>query len=303
MRIPRPKLTSVLICTVLFLFFLLVLFPFQNLKGYLFSQIYQNTRILISAEEIYLSLFGWPGVGMKNVEVSVPMGPGDLELSAKKVVCRVGIGSFWPPAPSVSLSLSGLKGGGDLWLKITRAGSVTKGSIEAEKVILEQLKFPSLPEPVHGTANISGDFSFDEAAFNKSSANLDIDVKKFRYPAQNLQGFVLPEFNLATLFAQIRTRNGNIEISKSQLGEPKGDIQGRIAGELRLAQTLNQSFLNLGVYLQLSEKYRNDPNSATVTSFLSTFQRAPGDYGLKWAATLYDMQTNLFKALPQKATD
>lgn len=303
MTIPRPKWTTVVICLVLFLFFTVILFPFQNLKGYLFSQVYKNTRILINAEEIYLSLFGWPGLGMKNVDVSIPMGNGDLELSAKKVVLRVGIGSLFPPAPSISLGLSGLKGGGDLWVKVTRAGTVTKGSIDAEKVSLKQIKMTDLPQPLEGIANISGDFRFDEAALLKSTADLTIDIDKFRIPPLNLQGFILPAFDLGKLLAVVQTRNGNLEISKSQIGEPKGDFQGKLIGDFRLAQTLAQCFLNLTLKLQLSEKYRADPNNATIVSFLGSFQLVPGDYALKWSSTIGGMQSNLMNALPQKAKD
>jgi type II secretion system protein N len=303
MKIHRPKWSTIAICTGLFLFFLVILFPFQYLKGYLFTQIYQNSRILINAEEIYLSLFGWPGLGMKNVDVTIPMGNGDLDLAAKKVIFRVGLGSLFPPAPSISLGLTGLKGGGDLWVKVTRAGVVIKGSIEADKVVLSQLKFSDLPQPVQGTASIDGDFYFDETALNKSTLDMDVNIDGFHFPALNLQGVVLPAWNLGKVIAEIKTRNGNFEIAKSQLGEGQGDFQGKILGELRLAPTLPECFLNLTLKIQLSEKYRNDPNNATITSFLGGFQMAPGDYALKWASTIGGMQSNLLNALPQKPKD
>jgi type II secretion system protein N len=303
MKVPRPKWTTVLICIALFLFFVLVLFPFQNLKGYLFSQVYVNTRILLNAEDIYLSLFGWPGLGMTNVDITVPMGSGDLELSAKRVVMRVGIGSLFPPAPSVSLSVSGLKGGGDLWVKVTRAGSVIRGSIDADQVVLKQLKMSDFPQAIEGVATIQGDFNIDDTALNKSVIDMSLDIDKFRFPPLNLQGFVLPAFDLGKVVAELKTRNGNVEITKSQLGQPKGDFQGKMIGEFRLAQYLAQCFLNLTLKLQLSEKYRNDPNNATITSFLGGFQTSPGDYALKWSSTIGGMQQNLLNALPQKAKD
>lgn len=303
MKFQRPKWSTVAICIGLFFFFVVILFPFQYLKGYLFTQIYQNSRILINAEEIYLSLFGWPGVGMKNVDVTIPMGSGELDLSAQKVIFRVGIGSLFPPAPSISLGLTGLKEGGDLWVKVTRAGAVVKGSIQAEKVVLKQLKFSDLPQPVEGTASIDGDFYFDETALNKSTIDMSVDMDGFKFPALNLQGMLFPAFNLGKVIAEIKTRNGNFEITKSQLGDLKGDFQGKLIGELRLAQMLSQCFLNLTLKIQLSEKYRNDPNNATITSFLGGYQMAPGDYALKWASTIGGMQSNLFNALPQKPKD
>ncbi len=302
MKVPRPKLSTIGICVVLFLFFVVVLFPFQYLKGYIFNTIYQNSRILINAEEIYLSLFGWPGVGMKNVDVTIPMGNGELDLAAKKVIVRLGL-SLSPLAPSVSLDLTGLKGGGDLWVKLAHSGQVTKGSIEASAVNLKQLKFSDLPQPVQGIANIDGDFYFDDAALIKSTLNMDIAIDGFNFPALNLQGMLFPAFPLGKVSAEIKTRDGKFEITNSQLGEPKGDFQGKLLGEFRLGQTIDDCFVNATLRLQLSEKYRNDPANATITSFLGGFQMAPGDYAMKWGATIGAMQTNLLNALPQKPRD
>ncbi len=303
MKIQRPKLSTIAICIGLFFFFLILLFPLQYLKGYIFTQIYQNTRILINAEDIYISFLGWPGIGMKNVDVSIPMGSGELDLSAKRMIARIGLGSIFPPAPSISLGITGLKEGGDLWVKVTRAGAVVKGSLQAEKVVLKQLKFSDLPQPVEGIANIDSDFYFDETALNKSNVDTTLDIDGFFFPALNVQGMLFPAFKLGKVLAEIKTRNGNFEIAKSQLGEPKGDFQGKLVGELRLAQMLSQCFLNLTLKIQLSEKYRNDPNNATITSFLGGYQMAPGDYALKWGSTIGAMQTNLFNALPQKPKD
>jgi type II secretion system protein N len=303
MKVPRPKWTTVAICAALFVFFLIILFPFQYLKGYLFGQIYQNTRIVINAEQIYLSLLGWPGVGMKNVDVTIPMGTGAVELSASRVIFRVGIGSLFPPAPSISLGLKGMKGGGDLWVKLTRAGTVTKGSIDAEKVSLKEIRFTDLGQPVEGIASIDGDFNFDESALNKSTMDMALDMSGFKFPSLSFPGFMLPTFDLGRVVLDIKTRNGNIEIAKSQIGEPKGDFQGKLIGELRLAQLLSQCFLNLSLKIQLSEKYRTDPNNATITSFLGGYQVAPGDYSMKWNSTIGAMQSNTFNALPQKGRD
>ena len=60
----RPKLSTIFIGFGLFIFFLLLRFPYQNVRGWLFGLIYKNTGIYVLADEIYLSLFGWPGVGI-----------------------------------------------------------------------------------------------------------------------------------------------------------------------------------------------------------------------------------------------
>jgi hypothetical protein len=54
--------------------------------------------------------------------------------------------------------------------------------------------------------------------------------------------------------------------------------------------------------LQLSDKFRQNPQSATLVSLLQSYQNnTPGDYAMKWNATVNDMSSNLVMAIPQKA--
>ncbi len=99
---------------------MLLFFPFSNLKGYLFSQIYRNTGIsIVFAEDLYLILLGWPGVGMKNVEVIIPAMDGEIEMTVRRITARVGIGSVFPFSLSYSIGIDGLKKGGDIFVKLS----------------------------------------------------------------------------------------------------------------------------------------------------------------------------------------
>src|SRR5437899_1786864 len=59
MEFNRPKISTIFICIGLFLFFLLICFPYQNLKGYIFGRIFKETGITVVADDIYPSFFGW----------------------------------------------------------------------------------------------------------------------------------------------------------------------------------------------------------------------------------------------------
>lgn len=300
----RPKTSTILIAFGLFLFFLVLEFPYQNLRGYIFGKIYTATHIFISADELSLSIFGWPGLKLRNVSVSVPMAYGnDLEIASEKTVVRAGIGGLFPPYPVVSLSLDKLKKGGDLWVKVGQTSSFVKGALDAEKVSLEQFPIPGMSDTLTGKVQADGDFYYNKNELSKSTGDININITEFRIPPQNLQGIVLPALMIGNIKGKLQVRNGSLEISNFQLGTPTSDIRGTMTGELRLGKDLMSSYLALTLKLQLSDKYRQDPNSATLVSFLQSFQtNTPGDYALKWGATLQEMSTNIVAALPQKAS-
>lgn len=303
MNIPRIKWSTALICLGAFLFFLVLAFPFQNLKGYIFGQIHRNTGILIVADEIYLSLFGWPGLGVRNVTVSLPVGREEIEVTAEKMIFRVGLGSLFPPAPSISMSLDGLKEGGDLYVSVTRGGSYVDASIEADEVNLAQIQIPGLPAPIQGIINAEADVLWNEAELPKSAGEIALSGTQVRVPAILLPGFPIPAMDLGKVDGKIRIRNGTVETRDFALGSPDAGLRGNLNGELRLAATLMQSFLDLTLRIQLSEAYRNDPQAAAIVSLLKSYERTPGDYGMRWSSTLQGMTSNFMNALPQKATN
>jgi type II secretion system protein N len=286
----------------LFLFFVLLTFPYQNLSGLLFGRLYKETRILIVPQDMGPTFLGWPGLVLTNVNVSLPLGNGDVDLRAERVVVRVGLGSIFPPAPSLSLSMSRLKGGGDLYVRLVPGRSRVRAVVEAEKVDLKQARIPGLPEPIPGILDMDADVTIDRTDATKSNGEAALSVAGLRVPALNLQGIVLPVLKMGDIKAKIAIRNGSAEITQFQIGNKDSDISGTAVGDLKLAPNLMMSFLNLTLRLQLTEKYRKDPQSATVVSFFDTFRGAePGVYGMKWNATLQDMTTNMMAAIPQKA--
>ena len=172
--IPKPKLSTVFISLGLFFFFLLLLFPYQNLRGYIFSRIQKEAGIIISADELYPSFFGWPGISMKNASVTVPaqvtqMGLGDLELFAKRVTVRVGIAHLFPPTPSISLYLREMKKGGDLYFKVAQTSTAVESEFDADGVELAQLLPSGIGEILHGVLSGDGAVDLNQKDPSKSS--------------------------------------------------------------------------------------------------------------------------------------
>src|SRR6185437_7851134 len=242
----RPKLSTILIAVGLFLAFLILQFPYQNLRGYIFGKIYKNSRIFITADDLSLTILGWPGLKLTNVNITIPMAFGnDLELASQKTVVRGGIGGLFPPYPIITLSMNKLKKGGDLWLKLGQSSQFVRGAVDAQDVSLEQFPVPGMSDAITGLVQADGDFVFNKVDLPKSSGEFNLKVTKFRVPPQNIQGIVLPVLAIGDIKSKLQIRNGSVEITNCQLGTPTSDIRGTMSGDLRLGKDLMSSYLNL----------------------------------------------------------
>lgn len=297
----------IVLCVFLFLFFLLIRFPFQNLRGYLFGKIYQNTKILIVADDIYLSFFGWPGLGIRNVAVTLPMGGSELDLASEKVIARVGLGGIFPPSPSFSLAMRDLKKGGDLDLAFSQKGSQMSASVEADDVQLEQLRFSALPNSIIGKLNAEGDVDVDTTDLAKSTGEIEIDVANLKLPPFNIQlspayGFVIPAMNIGALKAKIKIKNGVAEIGTFQLGKDGSELKGSVTGDIKLGRSIMSSVANIIIRLEFSDNIKKSSQAETLLSFLNTFKsEKTGNYAIKCARPFVEAAACLL--LPEKVSD
>jgi len=307
----KRSTSTILICVALFLFFFVARFPFQNLRGFIFTTIYKQTGVLVVSEDMYLTFFGWPGIGLRNVTVTLPaqMLGEELEIAAQKVTIRVGIGGLFPPNLSYSVYMGGMKKGGDLFLKLTHL--TTKGQqlisvnsyFDADGVHLEQLGFGSGPsDTLSGVLTGDGSLSMDLTDLSKTNGSVRLNIEKLKSPGANLQGIVIPPIHFGTLQAKLGAKNGSVELGQLQWGGNDSDIQGSLTGDLRLGRDIYQSFLNLtALKLKMTDKFRDDPNSATIVSTLdSVDNRTRGTYALKWTQGIDKIAQNFLYALPEK---
>jgi len=298
----RPKNSTIVISFLIFLFALIWLFPYQNLRGFIFGKVYQFTGITLYSESLSPTFFGFPGIKLRNVSATIPLLDQDLDLHCEKVTLRVGLSGFFPPIPSASFSLDTLQKGGDLYLKTYQSNDKVHALVELDKVNLENFPIAALGEPIQGKVDADGVVDYFPNDLTLLQGNFEIKTENFKFPALNIQGFVLPAFPLGVIAGKIQAKNGVLEISNLQIGSPQSDFKGTISGDLKLNRTLMGSFLNLTVRLQLSDKFKQDPKSETIVSMLKTFQSTtnPSEYAFKWSATLYDISNNLYAMIPQK---
>jgi type II secretion system protein N len=301
-----PKASTIFTSLGLFLIFLLLIFPFQNLKGWIFGQIYSSTGILIVADEIYPSFFGWPGVGIRNVNVTLPLGPSELELASEKLVFRVGLSGLIPPMPAVSLNMLRLKKGGDLYVKVGQGGSRMKAFVEASSLNLEQLLFQGMQEPFGGTLNADADLGIQTDDLSKSTGSWEIHGSKLKSPNYMVEipgmPFLIPGMSVGDLDVKAAIKNGTVEISSFRFGSADSDLKGTITGDARLGKTYLNTLLNLTLRLTISKRILENPQNTTFLNFLNSYQQStPGEYAMRWSANISEILA-LTKALPDQVT-
>jgi type II secretion system protein N len=260
------------------------------------------------AEDMSLTVLGWPGLQLKNVEVTLPpqfLGD-EVDLAAKWMVIRVGIGGILPPSLSYSMSLSSLKKGGDLYVKVSRAQMKNQMlvsaniNISADDVNLEQL--PLGPgETITGKLNTNSSIALDMSDLSKTQGDLDLNIQALKTPAQNLQGIIIPTINWGVLKTKISIRNAVADIRNFQIGSTGSDVQGSIAGEIRLGRDFMASFLSISSFkLAFSPAFVKNPNSDTIISMLDSIdKRSPGTYSMKWNKAVAAIAENALINLPE----
>lgn len=282
----RIKTSSIFVAVSVFFTFLLIRFPFQNLKGLIFGKIYKATGAYILADDIYPSLFGWPGLGMKNVSITIPVAGLEFDLECQKLIFKIGFSDLFPPTPSFSLYLKRLKKGGDLYIRFSQGKSGIRASVETTRLDLSQLNSSGSAPIATGTADVDVDLKIDNGNASFTTGNADIALTNFTLGAQNIQGIVLAEMKLGTVKGNIISKNGTASVESFQIGNPGSDLLGTMSGEIKLDPDWNNSLLSLALKLKLSDTYVRNPDSATITSFLNTFKVGEREYSIRLNASV-----------------
>jgi type II secretion system protein N len=294
----------------LFLFLFFILFPINNLRGTIFDKIYKSSGVLLVPESIYFSLLGMPGLGMSNVSMNLPLGDQELDLWSEKVTLKLAFSGLIPPLPGVSVKVSNLKKGGDIYTKITKGGDSIAFYLDAEKINLDQIAVRNGTPPLKGSLNILSDILLRQSDVSKSTGYFKIDGADLKLnqqmvtppdPSMAAFSFIIPGMKIGKLNGNLNMKNGLLEIMQFKFGEePSSDFKGSLNGDFRFEKTLEQSPVNIALRLKLSQRILDNPDAKTFISFLNSYQTSPGEYGLKWSATVQDFTNFSIKAIPEK---
>ncbi len=295
----KPSKQTIVICVFIFLFFLLLQFPFKNFRGQIFETVYKNTGVLISSDDIGLSFFGWPGIVLDNVYIDAQRS--GIQISAQEAIVRVGLGRLWPPTPSYAGTLNGLESGGDLWFRYTGGTTLHDVELEGTNLGCDLFAFGKSSSPVNGKLNAEVDLAMDANNLAATSGYLDLTAQELEIAAQNFQQFFkLPQTKINDIKARIDVKNGIAVIKNFEFGSESSDLKGRISGEMQLGQSFPASHLKLRLDITLSPNFAADSRSIDLRSFLGGYRLAGESYAMQWNSSIAQMQNNLFSAIPQK---
>ena len=253
--------------------------------------------MLIVAEEIHPIFFGWPGIGIKNVNVTLPAGGSDIELASRSMTFRVRLSSAF--IPSVSLAFDELKGGGDLFLLFGQSGAVTRIVAESDKLNLGQIVIPGLGRSLGGLLESDVSLKYNDAIFSETSGRMNLAVANFKFPATSVNNpmlgppFQIPELNAGNLDVKLKFQDGVISVSSFKLGTPQTDVSGGISGEIKMGANIFESQINLTLKLVFSPKIQDNPEYKTFLDFLGAYRTSKsGEYAMNWNASLQQLMSN-----------
>lgn len=298
MNKPSPRM--VLICVGLFLFFVLIQFPFKNFRGKIFEEIYRNSGILMTADDMGISLFGWPGISFKNLNVDVQSS--GFNINAEDAVVRVGLGHLWPFALSYSGSLDNVGTGGDAWFRFVDGGDSYDLGAELTNFDSKAIAFQGTPAPIHGPISGDIDLIINTRTPDKSSGDIQITGKNLVLQPQNYPPYlsIAEPAKIGPGKITIKVSNGVAEITQFQMGNDASDLKLTLSGRLKLEPVLYRSHLTLRLDIKLSDKFSNSPSAQDLKGYLSTFELSSGNYAMQWNKTINELtDINSLGPLPQ----
>lgn len=294
---------TVLICVGVFLLGLIFMFPLQNLKGLIFQKVFEQSGVLIVAEEIYPVFLGWPGVGLKNANVTLPVGEGsDIGLSSKTVTLRLRLMSSL--VPGVSLALDELKGGGDLFIRFGQKGPLLNLGLDSKELNLSQIRIPGLGSSIEGVLKSDIDLKYNDQVFSETKGSLRLKGTQIKLPAILVNNpmlgppFQIPELVAGDLDVKVSIKDGNMAIQSFSLGNKNTDVSGSILGEAKLGTSPSETQINLTLKISFSPKILENQEYKTFLDFLGAYRTGTaGEYAMNWTASINEI-LNLTKALP-----
>lgn len=300
MELTKKKI--VLLCVFVFFSGFVLFFPLQNFKGILFKSIFEQTGIIIVAEEIQPIFLGWPGVRLKRANVSIPLGASDFELSSKTLDIRFRLTSSL--VPSASLYFDELSGGGSLFLRAGTRGDRLLVALKSRDLSLAGIPVPGIDQSLGGVIQSDVSIKYDDARFSETEGSVFVQGKNFKTPPilvnNPLLGppFQIPELEMGPINIDMEIKNGAWTVKKFELGNNSSDLKAVITASAKLGNTPMETQLNLVLKLTFSEKIFANPEYKTFLDFLGAYQgSSAGEYGLGWNATIQEI-ANLTKALP-----
>jgi hypothetical protein len=202
------------------------------------------------------------------------------------------------------MNMTNLKQGGDLFLKFAQPMGGISAYIDASKVNLEQIHIPHVQETLGGIVDAESDISVSTSDLSKTTGYVEVKAEKLKTPNYMVDvpgmPFLIPGMAIGPLEIKTSIKNGVVDIPTFRFGKPDSDLSGTLTGEVRLGKDYLKTFLSLTLRLAISKRILENPQNTTFLNFLNGFQTStPGNYAMKWSASIQEMIASPLKAVPE----
>ena len=234
------------VCFVVFTF---LIFPFDDLTGYVSDQVYKgsNSRVTLMASGMSLSVYP-PGIKLSGDDEtpltidSLDFPPNMPALELESVALAPSITSLLQFKAGFFAKMNGLFGG-DASLRYRQGDKVSDKSevrqhvvgINADEIGADQLaNFLSLPFKIKGQVGMDVDATIDPEFRGQPESEFEINLDDLRIVGFNYIGMSIPTLDIKTAKIKGVLKDGELQLEQIQLGKKGDDIFGTINGQMKL---------------------------------------------------------------------
>lgn len=237
---------KIFIMLVSTLFFLLVLFPVNDLGDLVSSQVARltNNKLFLQFDQLKMSVFPAPGVKFEQVFVEADGIPG---VAAQEIRFSPSISGMIAQKPYGSVAAKGLFKG-DVYIQVKNGGR-TENGVERQKIEIDakKLNLQDLREVAHLPIMIKGKLDLDSTALvdltftEQPDMDVNLNISQFELPPSNLMTpmgpLTLPDLKLTAVELKGRLAGGKLIIENGQIGKEGDELRGTITGNMDVSLT------------------------------------------------------------------
>ncbi|OGQ36763.1 MAG: type II secretion system protein GspN [Deltaproteobacteria bacterium RIFCSPHIGHO2_12_FULL_43_9] len=250
---------------ILFLIFIYLTFPFEQLKTRIFATIHQDSGLKIEATSVSPLLLRGLGLKFRGVTIS-----GTIPGLDKNISKPVTVDKFWIGISPLSLIFAKprIKGGTDIFggsIKVTaNFQDFLKSPPNSVKIKMDDINLSdilnleeegiNLKGDISGTIKLEGDLSNPVSL----SGEIDTDISRVSLKKGMISGFTLPDISIKKGTIKASLLKGDLKIEEFEIGSPSEDLHFIYTGNIKLGRRIQYSQADLVMKIKFSDKLKND---------------------------------------------
>lgn len=278
------------------LFFAVLIFPFNDLRDLISSQISKrsNNSVYLQFENLEMSIIPQPGFKMEKIHLETLQTPA---ISMTELTVTPAIRGLLTQQPYYGhANAKGLLKG-DVDIKVSKGPKTDNGvdrqriELKASKVSLHDVReFANLPVLLKGQLNLNSTALADLTFQEQPDIDLNLTVQKFELPPASIETMmgplILPDLKLTSIELKGRLADGRFIIENGVIGKPGDEIYGSIKGNmvLNIVNRGGRFAPQMGAYsfdIDLTAKKSFEDRAGLFLTFIDSY-KSPAANGSKY---------------------